>query len=344
MANDDSEKGPHLPGINPLGGGGGPALEPVNPLVKLAVQFFLIPLAIVVFCVVLVFIFRLLTREKQDISTYLSALSSATRSNSQKEQDASNLLRYIQEAKRWQSIYDVTEQIRFNREKFLKENPDFSTQVAQVFQKSAGSDHQVRQYLAQVLGLVGGPEVVGALTAALGDSDAETAIHAMVALGRIGDPSAIPALLEVSTSSDRGLRQTAIFVLGSFKEKAALERCAEAMNDPDLLVQWNAAFALAQQRDARAMPMLERFLDEEYVARAVENYAPTPGAGDEKTRLATFHPERLEQYRATAVRLLGQFQNEGIRKKLQTTAEHDSQLKVRQAAIEALKEGAKDKK
>ena len=44
---------------------------------------------------------------------------------------------------------------------------------------------------------------------------------------------------------------------------------------------------------------LERFLDEAYVARAAKEYAPTTGigaGGDEKNRLATFHPERLEQY------------------------------------------------
>src|SRR5262245_55713630 len=118
-------KGPKLPGIVPIGGDPQPGLiEPVNPLVRLATQFFIIPLAIVIFCVFRVFVCRRLTWEKRDLSAYLTALSSTTRSSTQKEQDALKMLNYIQESKRWQSIYDVTEQLRLNREKFLQDNPE----------------------------------------------------------------------------------------------------------------------------------------------------------------------------------------------------------------------------
>ncbi len=335
-------KGPNLPGIVPVGGNPAPGpIEPVNPLIRLAAQFFLIPMAIVIFCVFLIFVFRWLTWEKQDLSTYVSALSSTTRSPSQKEQDALKMLSYIQESKRWQSIYDVTEQLRLNRAKFLQDNPDFPQKVARLFRETAGDDRRVRQYLAQVLGLVGGPEVVPVLAQSLQESDSDTAIHAMVALGRIGDPSCIPALLEASHSPDRGIRQTAVFVLGNFHEISATARCAEAVNDPDLLVQWNAAFGLARQGDARAVPILERFLDQDYVERSTRDYTPTVSPNSEKsTPLSPFHPDRLEQYRATAVRLLGQFPDPHIQKELQSAADGDKQLKVRQAAIEALKMAA----
>ncbi len=339
--NPSERDGPRLPGIVPRGGDKpGETAEPVNPLVKLAVQFFVIPMAIVVFCIALVFIFRLLTYEKQDMEAYLSALSSVTRSSSQKEQDAMKMLNYIQESKSWQSIYDVTEQLRFNRQKFLATNPDFPDKVAQIFQRASGSDQRIRQYLAQVLGLVGGPKAVSALVASLKEDDSETAIHSMVALGKIGDLKALPALLEVSHSGDRGLRQTAVFVLGNFHDKAALERCAEAMHDPDLLVTWNAAFALARQSDSRAVPVLREFLEQGYVERVTKEYAPTTGVTQEtgvgKVVLATFHPERLLEYRCSAVRLLGQFSDPMIKKELQRVAESDKQLRVRQAAIEAM--------
>jgi glutathione S-transferase len=57
-------------------------------------------------------------------------------------------LSYIQESKRWQSIYDVTEQLRLNRAKFLQDNPDFPQKVARLFRETAGDDRRVRQYLA----------------------------------------------------------------------------------------------------------------------------------------------------------------------------------------------------
>ncbi len=331
---------PPLSGVIPTGDDDGKIVEAVNPLIKLAIQFFVIPLAIVAFCVALVFIFRWLTWEKQDTESYLAALSSATRSSSQKEQAALKLLNYIQESKRWQGIYDMTEQLRFNREKFLVENPDFAVKVAQIFQNSPGAERSVRQYLVQVLGLVGHREVLPMLISALNDPDSMTVIHAMVALGRIGIPDAIPAILGVSKSEDRGLRQTAIFVLGNFHEPAAIARCAEALNDSDLLVSWNAAFALARYGDHRAVPILEQFLDAEYIERVTRDYRPTLGFGvtddDKRDRLSTFYPERLEEYRVIAIRLYGQFADGKILEKLREVAQKDKQLKVRQAAIETL--------
>ena len=345
MAEPDSTspgEAPRLPGIVPVGNGEVAPVAPVNPLVGLAVQFFVVPMAIVVLCVALVYIFRWLTWEKRDVPSYLTALKSGTRSPVQKQQDAVNLLNYIQEAKRWQSIYDVTEQLRFNREQFLAENPDFPRKIAQIFRESTGADRRIRQYLAQVLRLVGGAAEVPILVSALDDPDSETVIHSMMALGQIGDRSAVPALIQASQSRDRGIRQTAVFVLGAFDDPSAVARCAEALHDPDLLVGWNAAFGLARGGDPRAIPTLEQLLDMEYVERVTHDYTPTTGDGGAPTRTGTtgiFQPERLEQYRVTAVRLLARYPEERIRKELQKTAENDKQLKVRQAAIEALQKG-----
>jgi hypothetical protein len=331
-------EGPRLPGIVPIGSDSQKVVEPVNPLVKLAVQFFVIPMAIVIVCVALAFVFRWLTFEKKDTAAYLATLSSATRSSTQKEQEAMKLLQYVQDAKQWQGVYDVTQQLRFNRETFLKENPDFPLKVAQIFQKSAGADRKVRQYLAQVLGLVGGPEVVNVLLSALEDTDSETVIHGMIALGQIGDHKAIPQIIQLSKSTDRGIRQTAVFVLGNFDDPEAKKRCGEALNDPDVLVTWNAAFGLARRSDPAALPVLERFLDSEYVSNVARTYTPTAtGTSASSIPLATFHPDRLEQYRVVGVRLIGQYSDPLLRRKLEKTAKDDPQLKVRQAAIEAMK-------
>lgn len=349
MDDVEPQKAPRLPGV-PLSETETEApVEEINPLIKLAAQFFVIPFVIVVLCVALVFVFRWLTWEKRDLSSYLNALNSATRPAASRERDALKLLSHIQEAKRWQSIYDVTERLRFNRKQFLAENPEFPTKVARIFQQSGGADRRVRQYLAQVLGLVGGPEVLPVLIMATEDSDAETAIHSIIALGRIGDAGAVPPLLQASQSEDRGLRQTAIFALGNFKDPRAATRCAEALHDPDLLVTWNAAFALARQDDARAMPLLERFLDADYPQRVAQTYSPSSSAlKNEKTHGAsTFRPDQLEQYRVTAIRLLGRLALNNLsksgesvlREKLRRTANQDPNLKARQAAIEALKKG-----
>jgi hypothetical protein len=338
----DPQEAPHLPGIVPRGSDPLPEkpgpIDPTNPLVKLALQFFVIPMAIVLVCITLVFVFRWLTFEKRDLSAYVSALHSATRPAAQKEHDALKILNYIQETKRWQSIYDVTEQLRFNREKFLAQNPEFTAKVSQVFQQASGSDRKMKQYLAQVLGLVGDRETLPVLIQALKDSDSELVIHSMVAMGRIQDPSAVPALIEQSEASDPGIRQTAIFVLGSFNEPRAVDRCAQSLYDPDLLVRWNAAFALGQQKDPRSIEVLKSFLDSALIEKAFHEYHLNfASASSKDSSSPQFHPERLEQYRATAVRLLAQFTDENLRAALRATAKNDPQPKIQQAAIDGLK-------
>jgi hypothetical protein len=208
-----TDKAPKLSGIVPKNTESQPEspLPEVNPLIRLSVQFFVIPMAIVIFCVALVYIFRWLTWEKKDLSSYIQAIRNSSRTSSQKEQEALKLLNYIQEAKQWQSIYDVTQELRFNREKFLSDNPDFDEKITQVFRSTPTSDHRVRQYLVQVLGIVGGPKVISALTEALNDSDSETVIHSMIALGKIGDNAAVPRIIEISKSATASFNGTRLF-------------------------------------------------------------------------------------------------------------------------------------
>lgn len=337
------EKAPILPGIVAKGSEESEVESPiaeVNPLVRLAMQFFVIPMTIVIFCVALVFIFQWLTWEKKDLSAYIQAIHSTSRTASQKEQEALKLLNYIQEAKQWQSIYDVTQELRFNREKFLAANPDFPAKIAQLFRETPSADHRTRQYLAQVLGLIGGKEVTSVLLDALNDSDTETVIHSMIALGRIGDTSAIPKIIELSNSGDAGVRQTAIFVLGSYDDPAALQRCYAALGDPDQLVVWNAAFSLGRHQDPRAVSILRHFLDQEFTEKSAREYASVSSSRENGNASSAIMPERLEQYRATAVRMLGMYPDPGLKKELETVAREDKQMKVRQAAIDALKPSA----
>src|SRR6185295_4517585 len=112
--------------------------EERSPLVVLALQFFVIPLLIVLFCVGLYFIFRWLTYERRDVNDYLSALNA--KSASSRQEAAFALLNYIQEAKRWQSLSDLNDQLRFDREKFLKENPAFVEKLIAQFKEARGRD------------------------------------------------------------------------------------------------------------------------------------------------------------------------------------------------------------
>ena len=326
--------------------------EERSPLVVLALQFFVIPLLIVLFCVCLFFIFRWLTFERRDVNDYLSALN--TKSASSRQEAAFALLNYIQEAKRWQSLSDLNDRLRFDRGKFLRENPEFVPKLIVLFKESRGRDPKVVQYISQVLSLVGGPEASDALLETLKEGGpAEQDIFVMIALGKLRDTRAVPLVLERMENSDTGVKYAALFSLGFFDDPRAVDALKRALNDPDPLADWNAAFSLARQSASKggqggganeaAVPALRRLLDAEFVQRvaaggrlAPPNGAERPGEAD-GAKGPLLNQAQIELYRIRAVQLLGVFLNDSLRADLQKVADGDPQLGVRQAAIDVLR-------
>src|SRR5882724_5011517 len=132
----------------------------------LAVQLFVIPLAVVLFCVAVAGLFVWLTGERKGLDDYLNALRAS--SGEQRTRQAQYLLNYIQDSKRWQGIFDVTAQISADRDQFLAKNPRAVADIVQVFEESKGQDPRTRRYLALVLGLFGDHQAIAALRGGLG--------------------------------------------------------------------------------------------------------------------------------------------------------------------------------
>ena len=233
--------------------------EEKSKLTTLAVQLFVIPLAVVLFCVALAGLFVWLTSERKGLDDYLNALRAS--SGERRSQQARNLLNYIQDSKRWQGIFDVTAQISADRDQFLAKNPQAVTEIVQVFEESNGQDAKTRRYLALVLGLLGDREAVPALRAGLADNDAETVKNSLWALGRISDEGSVLQVIELTRSNEASVRLMAVYVLGSMKDPAARRVLEASLNDPDELVKWNAAFGLANQGNLAAWDVLARLLD-----------------------------------------------------------------------------------
>lgn len=308
-------------------------------MVVLALQFFVIPLLIVLFCVCLYFIFRWLTFERRDVNDYLSALHG--KSPSSRQEAAFALLNYIQEAKRWQSLSDLNDRLRFDREKFLRENPEFVGKLVESFGAARGSDPKVTQYLSQVLSLVGGPEASDALLDALREGGPpEQDIYVMIGLGKLRDVRAVPEILKRLEGDDPGVRYAALFSLGFFQEPAAVVALKRSLHDPDPLAGWNAAFSLARmsapsdaEKHPEAVQVLRRLLDSEFVQRV----GAGSGGADRGPLLSQV---QMELYRIRAVQLLGIYLNEDpnnpLRVDLKKVADQDPQLSVRQAAIDVL--------
>jgi HEAT repeat protein len=84
-------------------------------------------------------------------------------------------------------------------------------------------------------------------------------------------------------------------------------------------VQWNAAFALARKGDAAGRDVLVRLLDRSYV-----------------DKFTTIMPQNRQRYRVAAVQALVKLDNTGALEMLKEVSEKDSDLQVRNAAIQEL--------
>jgi HEAT repeat protein len=285
------------------------------------IQFAVVPMLIVALCVGLVLIFRWMTHEQRSLGGYVAALRA-----SPTEQGARGLLNYIEESKRWQGIFDMTQQLGARRAELLKEDPELGRKLLLVFDEAARrGDWKLRQYLALVLGFVGERDAVPALLAAA-EAPAQnnqdgTSIAAMKALAMIGDERAVPVLLRLMQGRDRNARLTAAWALGSFSG-SEVDRALEAgLGDESQFVRWNAAIALARRGRTDVASVLEQLAGPGYLDR----HAPR-ATGEEKS-----------SYRVTAVQLLGRLNDRSGDALIDRLARDDSDYRVRQAAIAVLK-------
>ncbi len=290
----------------------------------LAVQLFVIPLAVVLFCVALAGLFMWLTAERKGLDDYLGALRAS--SGEQRTRQAQYLLNYIQDSKRWQGIFDVSAQISADRDQFIAKNPHAVTDIVQVFEESKGQDPKTRGYLALVLGLLGDRQALAPLREGLNDSDPDTVKNCLWALGRLGDEQSVLRIIELTHSDEQSVRLMAVYVLGSLKDPSARQVLEASLNDPDELVKWNAAFGLASEGDATAWDVLARLLDKEYVDR-VTQLMPKEGRP-----LA----ENIQRYRMAAVMWLVKLNPARATPLLEKMSTSETDLQVRNAAIQQL--------
>src|SRR5438067_2363288 len=151
---------------------------PRNPLAAapaLAIQFFLIPLAVVAVTVSVYVGFRTLLADDRSAQDYLTEIQ---RGGSDR---------------RWPAAYELS---RLMADPKVRGDKSLAPALVRAFDDSK-NDTQVRRYLALAIGRLDPPlssDAVTALTGALDDPDSETRISVIWALGSSGGPAVVPLL------------------------------------------------------------------------------------------------------------------------------------------------------
>ncbi len=276
-----------------------PLPEQTAGLLKSFFGLFLVPLLVVLVCVGVFIGFGWIAYDRQTTADYLHDLRSSWR------------------PRRAQAAYELSK-ILIADPLALEGDPGAKAEVRALFEEA--EDEETRRYLALVLGHTRDPEAVPLLVDTLDSADSELRIYALMALGTVGDPMAVSPLVGALADADSGIRKIAAFSLGELGAPEAIPALQLPLQDPVADVRWNAALALARLGSDAGVPVLEQMLDRQLTEQE-------PG----------ITPAQVEETMIGAVRALAVVRGAESRSLLDRLAKEDPSLKVRQAAIEAVR-------
>jgi HEAT repeat protein len=128
------------------------------------------------------------------------------------------------------------------------------------------------------------------------------------------------------TSGDAGVRKMVVYALGSLPADVGTVTLVKALDDEQPDVQWNAAVALARHGRHEGAPVLRRMLDREYVQRTVTRQQQTQDDIDP-----------VGEVMISGLRAIAALKESTLSEPVRALSRNDSNLKVREAALETLK-------
>jgi HEAT repeat protein len=282
-----------------------------NPLAAapaLAVQFFLIPLAVVGVTALGYMGFRSLISEDRTPQDYLAEVRDGGTD------------------RRWPAAYELS---RLMGDPKVRADRSLASALVKAFEAAKDDDPRVRRYLALAMGQIEPPlpeKAVADLTESLQDPDSEARIGAIWALGSSGDPGVVGRLQPLYESADAGIRKIVVYALGALPGDTQLVTLRTALQDSAPDVRWNAAVALARHGSHEGVPVLRQMLDRTYVEQTVKRDVRQDEDQDP-----------IADVMISGLRAAAALKDQTLRASVEGLSQQDRSMKVRQAALEALK-------
>jgi hypothetical protein len=282
-----------------------------NPLVAapaLAVQFFLIPLAVVGIAVTVYVGFRSLLADNRGAQDYLAEVRNGGSD------------------RRWPAAYELS---RLMADPRVRADRTLGPELVKAFEATPDSDPLVKRYLALAIGRLDPPlppKAIEDLTTALDSSDGDTRISAIWALGSSGDGAVVSKLDPLYESPDQGIRKMVVYALGALPGETQIATLRRALQDGAPDVRWNAAVALARKGSHDGVPVIQQMLDRQYVQQAV-----TRDVRQDDDR------DPIADVMISGLRAAATLKDDALRPAVTSLSQQDRSMRVRQAALEALK-------
>ena len=285
-------------GINPLQRSGLPISDGIGNWGDFA-KLFITPFIIAAIAIGVFFMFTFFFSESKSQYDYLESIKIGGVNN------------------RWHSAYMLSKIIRADGDKPFEDR--FIRELLAIYENAKNDDPRIRRYLTLTLGYLSDPRSVKSLWDATEDADDETRLYALWSLGKLGAEGLQEKVLEYLNDPDPGMRKLAAHLLGSLDWNLSKSGLRAALSDPVDDVKWNAALSLAKLGDSAGIDILEMMLDRQYLSGHEQM--------DEILK---------EQTIKSAVYAIGTLRVEGLKERLTDLKDSDPNMKVRQAAIDAL--------
>jgi HEAT repeat protein len=215
---------------------------------RVVMQFFIVPLVLVVVLVLVFFGMQILRSRRPDPEATLRSL----------QRYDGFLGSLVGDLKRWQYGYDFS---LLMRGEVGVIDPALVPSLISTFEEAGeGDDRKLRRYMTLALGQAADRRAIASLTAALHDADPPTRLFACWGLMRCGGPEVLPSLRGAVEDPDPGVRKMAVFALGELGDEGSAALLREALQDTEADVGWNAALSLARLGDQAAVPVLLEML------------------------------------------------------------------------------------
>ncbi|HUK35264.1 MAG TPA: HEAT repeat domain-containing protein, partial [Vicinamibacterales bacterium] len=284
--------------------------SPLAAAPALAVQFFLIPLTVVAVTVAVYVGFRSMLADDRSPKDYLAEIQNGGSD------------------RRWPAAYELS---RLMSNPKVRADKTLAPALVKAFRDSK-NDPDVRRYLALAIGRLDPPlpsDAIADLTQALDDPDSQTRISVIWALGSSGDEAVVSRLVPLyqAPDADPGIKKMIVYALGALPGDAQIDTLRTALQDSTPDVRWNAAVALARHGRSEGAAVLHEMLDRAYVERTVKRDVRQDEDQDP-----------IADVMISGIRAGAAIRDASLKPAIETLSHDDRSMKVRQAALEALRQ------
>ncbi len=279
------------------GGDQGPLYAPESGF-SLFIKLFIVPALIVAVALGIFLLGTIALQHPKTAQQYLEELKSDSTS------------------RRWQAAYELSRML--NQGEKIQFDDSLRAELVRTFTEAKADDPRVREYLALVLGRLKEKSAVPALSDAAHDESNDVKIYSLWALGNIEDPAGGPAALSALSDPDPAVERMAVGALSSLRYAPAKDALEANLGSSNLPLRYDSAVALARIKDATAVPTLLGMMD-----------LKASGQPDQD--------QLLESAKLAAIEGAQELDNAALHPKLVDLSKNDPDLKVREAALDALK-------